>query len=211
MKKIIVITLATLLLAGMLFAQAKTEEPPATNPKLKPRLVDDGTGVDRHKAMNLTEAQQKQLDELRLSHQKNMNSIDAEIKNLQLDIDKAIKNEDFATAKKLNQQMHEKRLNRSNAQISHKENVMKELTAEQKKVFTEDFGRMMGFEGRMGYYGLHGDRHPGMMGRMQDGEKNPMQVYRHMKQMRSRMQDCEDCDNHKSKNMPESKAPKAKK
>lgn len=194
MKKITVITLASLMLIGMLFAQVRTDGTPANNPQLKPRLVEDRTGMDRYKEMNLTETQQKKLDELRLSHQKSMNTVDAEIQNLQLDINKAIQNEDFANAKKLTQQLYDKKMNRANVQIDHKENVMKQLTAEQKKMFSEDFMRMMGIEGRMGYYGMHSDRHPGMMGRTPGKEMNPIQMYRHVKQMRNRLQDCDNCN-----------------
>ena len=175
MNKLILVPLAVLLLAGMLFAQgtmdhkpmvnpnAKIGPGPNDNPNFKPRLTDDGTGSDRMMELNLTDAQKKKLDELRVAHQKNMNSLDAEIQNLHMDVRQALKNDDFNLAKRYTQQLFDKKLAQANARLNHQEQVLKELDATQKQLFRDlhmmqgekPWGMQHGKPGMMNKKGAH--------------------------------------------------------
>ncbi len=147
MNKLILFPLAVLLLAGMLFAEgdmnhklmlnpnAKVGPGPNDNPNLKPRLSDDCAGMDMMQDLKLTDAQKKKLDQLRFDHQKAMNSLEAEIENLQMDIRQALKNDDFTVAKRYTQQLFDKKLAHATARLNHMEQVMQELEAEQKEIF----------------------------------------------------------------------------
>ncbi|MGC9362340.1 MAG: Spy/CpxP family protein refolding chaperone [Candidatus Syntrophosphaera sp.] len=199
MKKLILIGITLIMLIGLTYAQAKDQEP-TTNPRLKPRLVDDGSGWDRVKEMNFTDAQIKNLEDIRVDHMKNMNTLDAEIRNIEVDFDQAIKNKEFAKAKQLNQQLYEKRIVRSNARIDQMQRVMNELTEEQKEKCTPGFLQMMGAGNRFGYMGMHRDRHPGMFGR-EAGGSHPMEIYRNVRRMREKIRDCEDCDGERELKM----------
>jgi len=174
------------------------------NPRLKDRLTDEGTPMGRLEELNLSEAQKSKLQELRTSHHKQMNTLDAEIKNLELDLKQAVERDDYATAKRLNQQLHEKKASKSNAHLSHMEAVMKELDPQQREQYREAFQHTMG--PRRGCMGSRMDKEPGLM---RGDRSNPMQVYRHLRQMKQ-MRDCDDCDNcdqHKSAK-PETSKPK---
>jgi len=139
MKKLMILTLALLLAGGILLAQNATTNPKVIpgpkvtdNPNLKPRLVDEGSGEGRIRELNLTEAQLKKFDEKRSAFQKRMNTINAEIENLEIDIQQALKDENYSRAKELTKQLYDKKLARAHARIDHMQDMLKELTAEQK-------------------------------------------------------------------------------
>ncbi len=210
MKKLMYVTIAVLMLAGMLLAEpmmnpnAPVGPKTDSNPNLKPRLMEDGTGMDRMMDMNLTPAQKTKLEGLRASHQKTMNTIEAEIENLHIDIRAALKSENFVNAKKLTQQLFEKKISAANARIDHLEMVMKELTPEQKEKGREMFMEMMNPDGPRGQMGMH----PGMMNKMHSMKGCKMQGMEKNKNCcngnEMKMEDCgqgkemhKDCETHK--------------
>jgi len=172
MKKTFIITLIALMLIGIIWSKdtAKTMPPSTVNSnktsqmnatlELNPRSERVGFR-NVLKELNLTEAQKKTLDELQLNHKKAMNIIDAEIRNLQLDLHKAIKGEDYAAAKILNNQLYEKKRSRANNRIELREQIMKELTAEQKAKLQSLFpGNGLGLGPREGKYPPNFERCP---------------------------------------------------
>ncbi len=172
MKKTFIITLIALMLIGIIWAKdtAKTMPPSMVKSnktsqmnatlELNPRS-EQVRFKNALKELNLTEAQKKKLDELQLNHRKAMNTINAEIRNLQLDLHKALKEEDYTTAKILNSQLYEKKRIRANNLIELREQIMKELTPEQKTKMQNLFpGSGLGLGPRDGKFSPNIDRCP---------------------------------------------------
>ncbi|HRQ67665.1 MAG TPA: Spy/CpxP family protein refolding chaperone [Candidatus Syntrophosphaera sp.] len=199
MKKIALISITILMLAGMLAAQGKDypqlqRNPncygPGRNAKLAPRPEWDGTSMDMLKELNLSEAQTKKLSDLQISQRKAMNSINAEIENLQIDLNNSLKSKDFSSARKLNDQLHEKMRVKANTRIDHREQILRELSPEQQEKF-----RPMFMERQYGR--PNGSKHP-MPCKL--NELKPVQLHRHQRNMMN--QDCcgcEDCHNKTEK------------
>lgn len=190
MKKYVVITISLLLLAGLLIAQGRDYPQiprqsgaygPGRNSRLVPRPEWDGTSMDMLEELNLSEAQSKKLLELQTSQQKAMNTINAEIENIEIDLRQALKNDDFPAAKKLNDQLHEKKRVKANYRIDHREQIMKELTPEQKDKFQPMFMERQ-------YGNCNGSKNP--MPKALN-EMDPVQLHRHARQRID--QDCQDC------------------
>lgn len=238
MKKISIITLALMLLTGMMFAQGTTPKhknmqvPPnaSQNPNLKDRLVPDDAPMPMLEMLNLSKDQLAKFQDLRLNHQKKMNTLQAEVENLRLDIQKALRAEKYADAKKLNDTLFNKMKEMANARIDHMQAMLKELTAEQKEMAREHFmmmgmggpgkghmmgagkGHMMGRGKGMGCMGqgqMHMQRQQGDchgQGQMQkpkgDCQGEGMQK---MHGQKNKMQDCNGCDD--KQDMPRPKNP----
>jgi len=225
MKKLSIITLSLVLLTGLLFAQGVTPKKdmqvppsPTMNPNLKPRLMPDDAPMMMMEKLDLSKDQIAKLEDIRLDHQKRMNTLRAEVENLQLDIQKAMQAEKYNDAKKLNDTIFMKRKDMANARVDHIQAMMKELTADQKEIAKEHFmrarmGRGQGFHGKgdcmMQGKGM-GQGHMGM-GHMQmknhkgDGHGQGMGMM-HGKNM-GNCEDCEDCQEngpqYKHQNRPE--------
>lgn len=153
---------------------------------MKTRSSCEVASMDMLKELNLSDAQTKKLTELQTSQQKAMNTINAEIENLQIDLKQALKNDDFVSARTLNDQLHAKLLVKSNTHINQKEQILKELTPEQK----EKFGPM--FSERQ-----HGRANGGNHATPEKlSDQTPVQNYRHARRMMNR-ETCPDCD-HKA-------------
>jgi Spy/CpxP family protein refolding chaperone len=176
-------TITVLMLAGALFAQPAAMDHPQINrnaqpgmqmnSKLKPRLEWDGTSMDPMKDLELTAEQMQKLEQMKITQQKAMNMIDAELENLGIDLQQALKNENWNAAKQLNDQIYEKKRIKANTRITHREQIMNELTPEQKEKFRPMFDEMQ--------YGCpNGTRHriEAPLNRM-----NPFQTFRHMRRM----------------------------
>ncbi len=235
MNKLVIIPLAILLLAGMLFAQNSTSDKPLVNPNVKPqhncmdnpnlkaRLQDDGTGSDRMQGLNLSDAQKKKLEELRASHQKAMNSLRAEIENLEVDIRQAVQNGDMASARKSTQLLYDKKMNQAMSRLEHLEKVLKELNDEQKTKFRamEMFnGEPMGPMHRPGMMGkdcgpgcgMHKMQFQMQKGMMQNGQSgcgqncqmDQMQGCKDKGQMMEKQHDCGNCQQAPDKEKPKS-------
>lgn len=200
MKKTMIITLTlTLILATtMLLAQGTPKGNPKVpvgpkvtdNPNLKSRLIDDGTGMGRIQELDLSEKQLKKLDELRMEHQKRMNTAQAEIENLHLDIEAALKADDYKRAKELTTQVFNKKAALAVARIDHMQSMMKELNAEQKIKARQMFmPRHMIMMRQMHMDHMQGK---GMMPGMGQG----MGMHR-----RNNYDDCDDCSGHDPQNL----------
>ncbi len=199
MKRIALISITILMLAGMLAAQGKDypqipRDPncygPGRNAKLAPRPEWDGTSMDMLKELNLSDAQAKKLGELQIAQKKTMNTINADIENLQIDLNSSLKKDDFVSARKLNDQLHEKMRVKSTTRIDHREQILKELTPEQQEKF-----RPMFMERQYGR--PNGANHP-MPNQL--NEMTPVQINRHMRNMMNQdCKGCEDCQEHTEK------------
>lgn len=84
------------------------------------------------KEINLTAAQKEQLEKMHVDMKKRMNSMQAEMKNLQIDERNATKNEKWDEAKKIAEQINAKRTEMHKARIDMMSRTMSILTAEQK-------------------------------------------------------------------------------
>ncbi|HRY83725.1 MAG TPA: Spy/CpxP family protein refolding chaperone [Candidatus Cloacimonadota bacterium] len=142
MNKLIWITLAILLLGTMLVAADKPE--PVKMDAPKPMMEDcQGMGpMDMMKELGLNKTQTARLETIRNNHMKQMNSLDAEIENLQIDLQAALKADKYADAKAVQKQIFAKKLQRADARIDHMEAVMKELDPAQKDKARAMFQRM---------------------------------------------------------------------
>ena len=150
MNKITIIAVLALALTGLLFGQSDAKAMPRArlgansqdDPRLKDRLRDDCGDMEVHCGMNLSDAQQKKLEPLRTEHLKTMNNLHAEIENLRIDMQQALKKEDFANLKKLAKTLNDKELSMEYARIDHLQQVYKEFTPEQKEKMRGNFMNM---------------------------------------------------------------------
>ncbi len=136
MKKVILITLAVLALSFALLAQ-KAEKPGMGDHKMMMNKDAKGHEMmgmhqDWWKDLNLTDAQKKKFENMKTDHKKFMNLKQAEMDNLHIDKQKAMRAEDYAKVKQLNKNIADLELVIENARVDHKADMMKELTAEQK-------------------------------------------------------------------------------
>ena len=83
--------------------------------------------------LELTDKQQTNIDEIRTENRKQMIKLDSEIKILRIDKNEAMRNNDFAEAKKLNEKISKLRLKKNNARVTEKEAIWNELTKEQQE------------------------------------------------------------------------------
>lgn len=193
MKKLMILSLALILLAGILLAQkaepkAALTAPPST---FKERPVPLDPMLNCAEELQLTEAQIKKFDELRTAFDKAKNTAEAEIENLMIDMHTAMKAENFSQAKALNKQMFAKRNQMADARIDFMAARLKELNAEQKEIMKKN---MMQFEGHgrqmqncqgMKGQGMQMHNRKGMNGQgMQMHNRNGMQ---------GNCDDCQDC------------------
>lgn len=162
MKKYFILIVAVMTLSTALLAQGHHLVNPNvpvgpkidSNPNLKAR-----PGVDMSDMMDkvkLTDTQKAKMVEIMLSHRKQMNTLQAEIENLRIDLMQSLKKEDFANARKIVAQISEKKLNRKLARLDLMETMSRELTSEQKEFFHDHMfqmgqGKMMQSP-RMGMY-----------------------------------------------------------
>jgi Spy/CpxP family protein refolding chaperone len=140
-----------MLLSTMLMARTKVEK--KENPQMMKHKL-EAKGQHEHQMMcdelKLTPEQKAKFENLRMEHQKNRNTLQADIKNIRIDIQAAIKVENFKRAKDLNKQLSAKKTQLADARIDHMEAMMKELTTEQKVIAREILPRMGMNEGRKG-------------------------------------------------------------
>ncbi len=83
--------------------------------------------------LELTDKQQTNIDEIRTENRKQMIKFDSEIKILRIDKNEAMRNNDFAEAKKINEKISKLRLKKNNARVTEKEAIWNELTKEQQE------------------------------------------------------------------------------
>jgi len=165
MKKLMILTLALVLLGTLLFAQKGDKNMNMT--KEKPMMhgknmdCDEGPGRMMDE-LKLSSEQQKKLEAGKIEFEKQKNIMQAEIENMHIDMRVVLKNGDFAKARNLIKAISDKKLAMANARLDHFESVLKELNAEQKEIFKNRIPMMM--EG--GGPGMHKGG-PMRMGKMQ--------------------------------------------
>ena len=138
MKKIHIILIAIVLLAGILSA----------NQKDFGKCPNDGQGMDKRfdkhhdrgmgmfqmaEELELTDTQIEKFEEIKLEHEKYMIKIKSEIEILQLDKKAALKDKNFAEAKKITETIFEKKQKAAFKMIDLHEEKWNTLTDEQKK------------------------------------------------------------------------------
>lgn len=160
MKKIMILTLSIVMLIGVLAAE-QTEQKNMTRPEDNAmpghRMMqgEDCMGMPgmgqgmMMDALKLSKEQKDKIERLRASHQKQMNTLEAEIENLEIDLRAAIDKDNFKSAKELHKTIFSKKLQIADARLDHMEAVLKELNADQK-----DAARMM--------FRMHKMQGPGM-------------------------------------------------
>lgn len=169
--------LTLVLVAGMVFAFNGEGKEGRLSRKGHDEMRGDMQMGRMAEALELTDAQKEKIETLTFEHKKEMIASRAELKTLELEKQEAMKDDDFAAAKKLNIKIFDKKAEIANARLELKENIMKELTPEQQeqaKELHKKAGRKMMKENR-------GDR---------DGKKdgNKTEGRRGM-----RNHDCDDC------------------
>lgn len=145
MNKLLILTLVMLVLSFMLFAQ-KAEKPmgkdcqDCNNQDMmmqKDGPQNDMMGMEMIKELNLTKEQQQKFEDMRLEHKKYMNTKQAEMENLRMDKQNAMRDGDYAKAKMLNKNIADLDLSIENTKVDHHQAMMKELTKEQQEKLKE--------------------------------------------------------------------------
>lgn len=133
--------------------------------------------------LELTDAQKDKIETLNFEHKKQMIATRAELKTLELEKREALKDDNFAAAKKLNIKIFDKKAEIANARLELKENIMKELTPEQQekaKELHKRAGRKMMKE------------HRGAKDGAKEGHKN-VEKGEGRRGMHGQNNDCDDC------------------
>jgi Spy/CpxP family protein refolding chaperone len=157
MKKLILIAMALLTIGMMLYAQQGNmpmmgkDKMDKGNHQMMMKGDDDGPDmmynrIENMKELNLTKEQKQKLADLRTDQMKFMNTKRAELKNLQIDKQNAMKDENYAKVKQLNKSITDLQLVIENTRVDHHMAIMKELTKEQQDML-KDMRPMM--KGRM--------------------------------------------------------------
>lgn len=171
MKKLIILTLALALLGTVLLAQ-KAEKPmnmsASDKPMMKAQSQAPGFWMDE---LKLTPAQKTKLEAQKVAFRKLLNTHEAEMENLKIDLMTALRSADFIKVKALNKAMADKQLDIANARADHFENMFKELTAEQKELMKNHLPMMFKGDGQrpgMGAPMMHQGGGKGMQGGCDD-------------------------------------------
>lgn len=122
--------------------------------------------------LNLTPDQQKQLDDIHFRFEKALIPLRADIKSLRLDMKRALREEKFEDAQKLAEQIGAKKIDIEKLRISHRSDMSKVFTADQKKIMREKHMDMMP--------GMGGGKNRGMMGGMKGGMRGMGGMCPHM-------------------------------
>jgi len=180
MKKTIVISLILMLAAGALLAQRADRKPTDSAP-VRERM----DPAQRYmQSLNLSDTQIQKFAQARTAYERQRNTIEADLKNLRLDLAEAIKSENIRLAKDINRQISAKELELADARVDHIANQLKELNAEQKTTMLRHLPMMMGQRTMMNKMS-HSHQ---MMQRPGSGRRTPGHGDR------QRLQDCDDCD-----------------
>ena len=109
--------------------------------------------------LKLTAEQEKKLDELKVKSHKKAIDLQADIQKKQIDKRSAIESEDFTTAKRLVSEIFDIKKELVNQKLAQHEEMLKVLTADQKKQFNQM--KKTG-HGRMHRHGKFSKKHNGM-------------------------------------------------
>lgn len=186
MKKIILISLLTVMALGILIAQRQEQMTTSENP---PLFRTQGNPMHNvWEELNLTEAQKEKFAQARMNFERQQNTMSAEIKNLNLDMIQAMKAENIKRVKELNQQISNLELQIKNARVDLMANHLKELNKEQKTIMLNNLPLMWNQQKRM-----HTMQNKGGSDQMGSGRGAP-RMKAGMGEKRQDCQDCEYCD-----------------
>lgn len=162
MRKILIIALIIMTLSVLLLAQQPAKAAKGHNPEMQ--MKHEMQPPEIMKELNLSKEQKVKIDALKDTHVKYLNTKKAELQNLQIDKQNAMKAGDYTRVKQINKQISDLQLDMSNKKVDHHQAILKELNAEQKEKFQQmgmhrkGAGQgMMGKEGRP-MKGMHGDK-----------------------------------------------------
>jgi Spy/CpxP family protein refolding chaperone len=106
--------------------------------KMGPDMMGDKAGMmEMMEALKLTDKQKDQMMMLHMNYKKMSNTKMAEIKNFMMDKMMAMKNEEYANAKKINTNITNDQLALMNAKVDMHMEMMKVLTPEQKQMMKD--------------------------------------------------------------------------
>lgn len=191
MKKIIPILSIMLLLASLLLAQTtplhkthvSNKPSEQFNPSFRERPMMMENMQNCMEELQLTDKQSEKLENLRSTFEKTRNTLQAEIDNIQIDIEAAMKAENYSKAKELTKQLNAKQSQLEEARIDFHANRMKELSKEQKEIMKKNMPMMMGHQGFPMGHSMHGNC--GMM--------------QHKQMMQKDDEGCGNCNEHQNK------------
>ncbi|MEN6444653.1 MAG: Spy/CpxP family protein refolding chaperone [Candidatus Cloacimonas sp.] len=189
MKRIVFLTLTLMLVCGIVFAQTDAPKD-RTAPKAMNKEVQVGNQErPMQKCMDdlkLNDAQKAKWEELKINFEKTKNTLQAEIKNLRIDVQSALKDENYLRAKDLNKQIALKNNALADARVDFLAARMKELTSEQKAILKKN------------------------MKQFQADKPGPMHNRQEMKLKHSGMENCGECGECDNMDMPPQNIPPQK-
>ncbi|MDD4100658.1 MAG: Spy/CpxP family protein refolding chaperone [Candidatus Cloacimonetes bacterium] len=150
MKRIIMTSLALALLIVALPAQMGAHQHRAMPEKGEMKGMHEMAACMEE--LKLTDAQKQKFETARSTFEKQQNTLEAEIKNLRLDVADAMKAENVKRVKELNQQITTKQLQMKNARVDLWASHMKELSPEQKEIMKKHMAKMGGMMGGKGQF-----------------------------------------------------------
>jgi len=172
MKKHVILMLVMSFLIVMAFAVMDKDKEPGKmkmDPKMKGCDMDQPQ--DMKDMMKLTDDQKKQMQTIMVGHKKEMNTMQADLENLQIDKKNLLAQQKFEDAKKVVEQINAKQAQMEKSGIETHKQMWNMLTDEQKKIAKEHkMGMGMGMMDGEGPG--HGSRMEGGKARRAEGMKN---------------------------------------
>lgn len=149
MKKHIILILAMSLMIVLAFA-VKDKDNNSNHP-MKMQQQNMKGEMGNHQAMmeklNLTDDQKKQMQTIMTNHKKEMNTLKAELDNMQIDKQNYLRQQKFDDAKKITDQIKSKEAVLDKSRIDTHKQMWNMLTDDQKKIAKEHKIGMMEFDG----------------------------------------------------------------
>lgn len=146
MRKLVLLLIIILGLAGTLFAmpgergqRGQKQDACDHRGRMGDNDMEHGFLAD----LNLTPEQETKIDNLMITHHKEMIDLKAALEKLHIEKQEALKKEDYKTANKIIDQLATKRAEMQKKGLALRESIMKELTPEQKE-------KALSFKPRMG-------------------------------------------------------------
>lgn len=143
MKKISAILVVLILASASLFAwegkEQKRLEQQNSGKKIHPKRIEKcennefGMKLEMMEELELSNSQIKKMEKIKTNHRKQQIRFKADIEILKIDKREAMKNKNFANAKKINSEISKLKLQMANAKIDKQAAIWTELTEEQKE------------------------------------------------------------------------------
>jgi len=139
MKKTMILITMLVVVSSVLLAQdcgrqGRMEQ--MGNKQIHPGMMRDNHQemcADIFDELDLSDKQQDKINKIRTENRKQIIKLNSDLEILRIDKKEAMKNNNFAEAKKINGKISELHLQKNNAKVTTKEAVWNELTKEQQK------------------------------------------------------------------------------